>query len=161
MYIPPARGIMAASSPKEGAPAMVSTPVKNHATSSQPALPIWRDMSADTMKIPEPIITPTTTITESNRPRPRANVGVCGVAAGEAAGALVIINVLVILAMLVERFVLRRASCCSWPRQVSSWRQETCAEMDGPRMKTLDAWIIYTRLYLRVELIFRQFGRSY
>jgi hypothetical protein len=31
-------------------------------------------MSAETMKIPDPIMTPTTTITESNKPRPRANV---------------------------------------------------------------------------------------
>src|SRR5271156_4652831 len=99
MYMPPARGIMAASSPYESAPAMVSTPVKIQATSSQPALPICRDMSAETMKIPEPIITPTTTITESKRPRPRANVGSCGVAAGrleEVTGVLVVINVLVI-----------------------------------------------------------------
>jgi len=30
-------------------------------------------MSADTMKMPEPIIEPTTTIVASNRPRPRVN----------------------------------------------------------------------------------------
>ena len=31
-------------------------------------------MSAETMKMPDPIMTPTTTITESNKPRPRAKV---------------------------------------------------------------------------------------
>jgi hypothetical protein len=30
-------------------------------------------MSAETMKMPDPIIEPTTTIVESNRPRPRLN----------------------------------------------------------------------------------------
>src|ERR1700691_1636732 len=93
---------------------MVSTPVKSHATNSHPALPIWRDMSAETMKIPEPIITPTTTITESNRPRPRVKVGSCGVATGgmdEVTGGFVVINILVILvvlAMLVLRTAPRR-----------------------------------------------------
>ncbi len=43
------------------------------ATSSQPGLPIWRDISAETMKMPEPTMMPTTTITESNKPRPRLN----------------------------------------------------------------------------------------
>src|SRR5580658_11071423 len=111
---------------------MVRTPVKSQATSSHAALPIWRDMSAETMKIPEPIITPTTTITESNRPRPRAKVGVCGVAAGEVTGALVVINILVILvsaAILAmrsaPRLVLRGA--CAW-RQVNTWRQDARSE---------------------------------
>src|SRR5580658_4809844 len=54
---------------------MVSAPANAHATSSHPALPISRAISADTMKIPEPIMTPTTTMTESKRPRPRANEG--------------------------------------------------------------------------------------
>ena len=36
-----------------------------HATSSQPGLPTCRAMSAETMKMPEPIIEPTTTIVES------------------------------------------------------------------------------------------------
>ena len=44
---------------------MVSTPVTTHATSSQPGLPSWRAMSADTMKMPEPIIDPTTTMVAS------------------------------------------------------------------------------------------------
>ena len=33
--------------------------------SSQPALPTFRAMSADTMKMPDPIIEPTTTIVAS------------------------------------------------------------------------------------------------
>jgi len=43
------------------------------ATNSQPGLPSRRVMSADTMKIPDPIIDPTTTMVASNRPRPRLN----------------------------------------------------------------------------------------
>jgi hypothetical protein len=108
------------------------------------------------MKIPEPIITPTTTITESNRPRPRAKEGSDGGAGGVASGALVAINILVILMMpesavnLLQRFVPRR--------QMSAWRQDGCVESMLARMKRLDQWIIYTRLYLRVELIFGQLG---
>ncbi len=41
------------------------------ATSSQPALPTWREISALTMKMPEPTMMPATTITESNRPSAR------------------------------------------------------------------------------------------
>ena len=52
---------------------MVSTPVTTQATSSHPGLPTWRAMSAETMKMPEPIIEPTTTIVASNRPSPRLN----------------------------------------------------------------------------------------
>ena len=52
---------------------MVSAPVSAQAASSQPALPTYRDISADTMKMPDPIIDPTTTIVESNRPSPRLN----------------------------------------------------------------------------------------
>src|SRR6185437_4475262 len=58
---------------------MVSTPANAQATSSHPALPIVRAMSADTMKMPEPIMMPTTTITESNRPSPRAKLREPGV----------------------------------------------------------------------------------
>src|SRR5579864_911563 len=72
--MPPARGIIAANSPYDSAPAIVSAPARAHAIKSQLALPSWRPMSAETMKIPDPIMTPTTTITESNKPRPRANV---------------------------------------------------------------------------------------
>src|SRR5271157_1955706 len=41
--------------------------------SIQPGLPMRRDMSADTMKMPDPTITPMTIMVESNRPRPRTN----------------------------------------------------------------------------------------
>ncbi len=37
--------------------------------SSQPALPSCRDISAETMKIPDPIMDPATIIVESNSPR--------------------------------------------------------------------------------------------
>ncbi len=50
---------------------MVSAPVSSQATSSQPGLPISRAIVAGTMKMPEPIIEPTTTIVASNSPRPR------------------------------------------------------------------------------------------
>src|SRR5262249_39371612 len=52
---------------------MVRAPVSNQATSSHPAPPTLRAISAETMKIPEPIIDPTTTIVESYNPRPRLN----------------------------------------------------------------------------------------
>src|SRR5271155_792987 len=114
-------------------------PVTNQATSSQPALPICRDMSADTMKIPEPIITPTTTITESNRPSPRAKVGPEGETEGvpeEATGASVVINILVV------RAALRPAPRgCTKTLQVSPWRREVCVRRLEPRINSLDAWI--------------------
>ena len=42
-----------------------------HEASSQPGLPTLRDISADTMKMPEPIIDPATSMVESNSPRVR------------------------------------------------------------------------------------------
>ena len=45
-----------------------------HTASSQPAPPTWRAMSAETMKMPDPIIDPATSIVESNSPSPRTNV---------------------------------------------------------------------------------------
>ncbi len=71
MYWPPAFGIIAASSPYESAAATVSTPVMSQAASSPPVEPVRRAMSAETMKMPEPIIEPTTIIVESNKPSPR------------------------------------------------------------------------------------------
>ncbi len=68
---------------------MVSTPVSSQATSSQPGLPIQRAISADTMKMPEPIIDPMTTIVASNRPRRRLN-SVSRPASGGAAGLSVV-----------------------------------------------------------------------
>ncbi len=52
---------------------MVSTLVITQAMSIHPGLPIMRDMSAETIKMPDPIITPIVIITESNRFRPRTN----------------------------------------------------------------------------------------
>src|SRR5215203_3882924 len=72
-YWPPARGHIAASSAQQSAPVMVSTPASAQATSSQPGEPTRRDDSADVMKIPDPIIEPTTIIVASSRLRPRTS----------------------------------------------------------------------------------------
>jgi len=58
--------------------------------------------------MPEPIITPTTTITESKRPRPRAKVGSCGVATGRLENATGVFVVIHILVNLVVRSAPRR-----------------------------------------------------
>src|SRR5439155_21920556 len=52
---------------------IVSTPVTAQTTSSQPDEPTNRAMSAETMKTPEPIIEPATSMVESSNPRPRMN----------------------------------------------------------------------------------------
>src|SRR6266480_7573501 len=59
-YWPPARGYMAASAPK-----IVTTPETIHAMSSQKGELTVREMSAETMKMPEPIIEPATSIVAS------------------------------------------------------------------------------------------------
>src|SRR4029077_14924644 len=69
-YWPPAFGIIAASSPYESAAVSVSNPVTMHTTSNHPGDPTWRAMIDDTMKIPEPIIEPATSMVESNKPSP-------------------------------------------------------------------------------------------
>ena len=66
-YWPPARGNIAASSPYASAPSNVITPVTTHARSSQNGEPNVRDMLAETIKIPEPIIEPATSIVASVR----------------------------------------------------------------------------------------------
>src|SRR5690349_19163396 len=66
-YWPPARGNIAASSPYASAPRRVMTPVTIQAKSSQKGEPSVRDMLAETMKIPEPIIEPATSIVASVR----------------------------------------------------------------------------------------------
>src|SRR5215211_7797747 len=82
-YWPPARGHMAASSAQHSAPVIVSTPASAQAISNQPGEPTSRDDSADTMKIPEPIIEPTTIIVASSRLRPRMSLAAAlGVASG-------------------------------------------------------------------------------
>src|SRR5258705_6948027 len=72
-YCPPARGHIAATSAQHRAPVIVSTPARAHATSSHPGAPTSRDDSAEVMKIPDPIIDPTTIIVASTRPRPRTS----------------------------------------------------------------------------------------
>ncbi len=47
---------------------MVMTAVSTQTSNSQPAEPTSRAMSAETMKMPEPIIDPATSIVASNRP---------------------------------------------------------------------------------------------
>jgi hypothetical protein len=60
-------GIIAASSPKLRAPITVMKPVISQAIRSQPGDPSVRDMSALTIKIPEPIIDPMIMAEESTR----------------------------------------------------------------------------------------------
>src|ERR1044071_4102350 len=73
-YWPPARGHIAASSAQHSAPVIVRTPANAHAASSHPGEPISREDSAEVMKIPEPIIDPTTIIVASSRLRPRTSL---------------------------------------------------------------------------------------
>src|SRR6185369_702446 len=73
-YCPPARGHIAASSAQHSAPVIVSTPASAQAASSQPGEPTRRDDSAEVIKIPEPIIEPTTIMVASSRPRPRTSL---------------------------------------------------------------------------------------
>src|SRR5437762_2149096 len=56
---------MAASSPYASAPSSVMMPVRIHATSRNQGDPTLRPMSAETMKIPDPIIEPATSIVAS------------------------------------------------------------------------------------------------
>src|ERR1700737_4671372 len=64
-YWPPARGYIAASSPYASAPRIVTIPATIHAISSQKGEPTVRLMSAETMKIPDPIIEPATSMVAS------------------------------------------------------------------------------------------------
>src|SRR5215212_12033630 len=73
-YCPPARGHIAASSAQHSAPVIVSTPASPHAANSQPGEPTSRDDSAEVIKIPEPIIEPTTIIVASSRLKPRTSL---------------------------------------------------------------------------------------
>src|SRR5437588_1703357 len=58
----------------------VSRPVTSQTTSNQPGAPTCRAMIDETIKIPEPIIDPATSMVESSKPSPRTNF--CSVAAG-------------------------------------------------------------------------------
>src|SRR5215213_4988162 len=73
-YWPPARGHIAASSAQHSAPVIVRTPASAQAASNQPGDPTSRDDSADVIKIPEPIIEPTTIIVASSRLKPRTSL---------------------------------------------------------------------------------------
>src|ERR1700730_16884110 len=64
-YWPPARGYIAASSPYASAPNIVTTPDTTHAMSSQKGEFTVREISAETMNIPDPIIEPATSIVAS------------------------------------------------------------------------------------------------
>src|SRR5256885_14894492 len=64
-YWPPARGYIAASSPYASAPKIVTTPETIHAINSQKGELTVREMSAETIKMPEPIIEPATSIVAS------------------------------------------------------------------------------------------------
>src|SRR6266542_677026 len=66
-YWPPARGYIAASSPYARAPNIVTIPATTQASSSHSGEPTVRPMSAETMKMPEPIIDPATSIVASVR----------------------------------------------------------------------------------------------
>src|SRR2546423_12708815 len=72
-YWPPARGIIAANSAHDKAPVIVSTAASAHATSSHPGAPTNFDDSAETRKIPDPIIEPITIMVASNKLSPRTS----------------------------------------------------------------------------------------
>src|SRR6478672_13630933 len=64
-YCPPARGYMAASSPYESAPSIVMTPAASQASINQRGELTVREISAETMNMPDPIIEPATSIVAS------------------------------------------------------------------------------------------------
>src|SRR5216117_2990840 len=72
-YCPPAFGIIAANSPYDSAAVSVSNPVTIQTTSNQPGEPTCRAIIDETMKIPEPIIEPATSMVESSKPSPLTN----------------------------------------------------------------------------------------
>ena len=85
-YCPPARGYIAASSPYASAPSSVMTPESTQASISQNGDGSPRAMLAETMKMPEPIIEPATSIVASVRVIALTNpVPDCGVASVETA----------------------------------------------------------------------------
>src|ERR1700730_12455539 len=64
---------MVASSEQQSAPVIVNKPATVQASSNQPGAPINRADSAEVMKMPEPIIEPTTIMVASSGPRARTN----------------------------------------------------------------------------------------
>src|SRR5215813_13351523 len=69
--MPPARGIIVASSEQQIAPVIVRKPATAQANSNQPGAPLSRADSADVIKMPEPIIDPITIMVASTGPSPR------------------------------------------------------------------------------------------
>ena len=65
--MPPALGYIAANSPYVSAPSNVTTPDSTHTSSSTPGACTCRRISAETMKMPDPIIDPTTSAVASRR----------------------------------------------------------------------------------------------
>src|SRR4029079_16849088 len=74
-YWPPARGHMAANSAQQSAPVIVSRPARAPGIHNQPREPTSRDDSAETIKIPDPIIDPTTIMVASSRLSSRTSLG--------------------------------------------------------------------------------------
>src|SRR5512132_4094520 len=66
---------MAASSEQQSAATIVRTPAIAQAASSQPPEPSTRALFAETMKMPDPIIEPTTSVVASSNPMPRTSWG--------------------------------------------------------------------------------------
>jgi hypothetical protein len=64
---------MVASSEQHSAPVTVSKPATAHASNSQPGAPVNRADSAEVIKMPEPIIDPTTIMVASTGPSARTN----------------------------------------------------------------------------------------
>src|SRR6476661_5652278 len=60
----------AASSPYVSAAIRVNAAVTTQVTMSRPGDCVWRAMSAETIKIPDPIMDPMTSVVASSRPRP-------------------------------------------------------------------------------------------
>src|SRR4029077_1429846 len=67
---------MVANSEQHSAPVIVSKPASAHPSNSQPGAPLNRDDSADTMKIPDPIIEPITIMVASIGPSARTRPAV-------------------------------------------------------------------------------------
>src|SRR5437763_17130083 len=68
---------MAASSADASAPETVIRPAKAQARNNQPGAPTSRADSADVMKMPDPIIEPTTIIVASSKLSPRSSFAGC------------------------------------------------------------------------------------
>ena len=81
---------------------MVRVPVRIQVSSRPPADPVCLEISAATMKIPEPIIEPTTIMVPSNNPMARTNS--CSVLATG------------VLLTLLDPAIVRLPPSCSEPR---------------------------------------------